>query len=88
VKFAEWLKMWVALAGGIATGGLGLADLPAQLKLPLEFVTVIATAVAVWNVKNADPVDPTPPAAVAPIVAARRMVGRKVVEPPQYRLAA
>lgn len=47
--------MWVALAGLVGTGGLGMTDLPAAWKLPLEVVVVVATAFATWRVPNADP---------------------------------
>jgi hypothetical protein len=53
VKFAEWAKMYMALAGGIGTGALGLTDLPASWKLPLELVVVAGTAFATWRVPNA-----------------------------------
>lgn len=49
--------MWLALAGGVGTGALGLTDLPATWKLPAELVVVVATAAGVWKVKNADPAE-------------------------------
>ena len=55
MKFAEYAKMYMALAGGIATGGLGLTDIPGSWKLPLEIVVVVATAFATWAVPNRDP---------------------------------
>lgn len=61
MKFAEWLKMWTALAGGVATGALGLTDLPASWKLPLELVVVSATAAGVWKVENKPVVPPAVP---------------------------
>lgn len=61
MKFAQWAKMYTALGGGIATGALGLTDLPAAWKLPLELVVVVATAFATWRVPNA-PEGPSEPA--------------------------
>jgi hypothetical protein len=60
VKFAEYAKMYVALVGLVAAGGLGMTDLPASWKLPLEIVAVVATAFATWRVPNTPPDPPAP----------------------------
>lgn len=88
MKFAQWAKAYVALLGLVGVAVVGIPDIPLAWRLPLQIVVAVSGAFAVWKVENAPADPPTPPPAVAPIVAARRMVGRKAVEPPQYRLAA
>lgn len=53
MKFAQWLKMWVALAGLLASAGLGVSDIPTAWKLPLSLVVAGAGAFSVWKVENA-----------------------------------
>jgi hypothetical protein len=60
VKFAEYAKMYVALAGLIAAGVVGVPDIPLWAKLPLQVVIAVAGAFAVWKVENKDPEPPAP----------------------------
>lgn len=60
MKFAEWAKAYVALAGLVAAGVAGVADIPVGWKLPLSIVIALAGAVAVWKVENA-PADSSAP---------------------------
>lgn len=67
MKFAEWAKAYVALAGLVAAGVAGVADIPLGWKLPLAIVIAVAGAVSVWKVENApanspDDFDWDPPA--------------------------
>lgn len=63
MKFAEWAKAYVALAGLIASGVLGVAGIPVAWKLPLAVVVAGAGAFAVWKVENrSDDLNPPPPA--------------------------
>lgn len=55
MKFAEYAKMYVALIGLVATGVLGVADIPGSWKIPLSVVVAVAGAVAVWATPNRDP---------------------------------
>lgn len=87
MKFAEWAKAYVALAGLVGVAVVGIPDIPLAWRLPLQIVVAVSGAFAVWKVENRPAEPPTPPTAVAPIVAAR-MAGRKVVDPPAYALAA
>jgi hypothetical protein len=61
MKFAEWAKAYVALAGLVAQGLLAEATfLPAGWLYPIRVVAIGATAVAVWRVPNAPSVPPPP----------------------------
>lgn len=60
MKFAEWAKAWVALAGLIAAGVAGVPDIPLAWKLPLSIVIAVTGAFAVWKVENKDPEPPAP----------------------------
>lgn len=55
MKFAEYAKMYVALAGLVANGFLAEADLPDGWAWPIRVVAVIASAFAVWKVENREP---------------------------------
>lgn len=55
MKFAEYAKMYVALAGLVASGILGVSDLPTSWKLPLTIAVAIAGAFATWATPNRDP---------------------------------
>lgn len=55
MKFAEYAKMYVALIGLVATGVLGVADIPGSWKVPASVVVAVAGAFAVWKVGNRDP---------------------------------
>lgn len=62
MKFAEWAKAYVALAGLIAQGLAAEADfLPAAWQWVVRAVLVVAAAFAVWRVPNADPPAPAFP---------------------------
>lgn len=61
MKFAEWAKMYMALAGLIASGVLGVTGIPLAWKVPLAIIVAVAGAFAVWKVEN-KPSDPPPPA--------------------------
>jgi len=60
VKFAEWAKAYVALAGLIAAGVAGVPDIPLGWKLPLAVVIAVAGAFAVWKVENKPEEPPAP----------------------------
>jgi hypothetical protein len=60
VRFGEYAKAYVALAGLLASAGLGVTGIPVTWKLPLALVVAGAAAFATWRVPNADP--PAPPA--------------------------
>lgn len=60
MKFAEWAKAYVALAGLVAAGVAGVTDIPLSWKLPLAIVIAVAGAFAVWKTENA-PSDPPAP---------------------------
>lgn len=63
MKFAEWAKMYVALAGLIAAGVAGVPDIPVGWHIVLEVVIAVAGAFAVWKVENRnDDLNPPPPA--------------------------
>lgn len=63
MKFAEWAKAWVALAGLIAAGVAGVPDIPVGWHIVLEVVIAVAGAFAVWKVENkSDDLNPPPPA--------------------------
>lgn len=54
MKFAQWAKMYVALAGLIAQGLIAEATfLPAAWLYGFKVVAIVATAFAVWKVQNA-----------------------------------
>lgn len=53
MKFAQWAKMYVALAGLLASAGLGVTGIPLSWKLPLSLVVAGAGAFATWKVENA-----------------------------------
>lgn len=53
--------MWVALAGLLASAGLGVSGIPTAWKLPLSLVVAGAGAFAVWKVENAPNVPPAVP---------------------------
>lgn len=56
MKFAEYAKMYVALAGLIANALITEATfLPAPWLYAARVVAIIATAFAVWKVENRDP---------------------------------
>lgn len=101
MKFAEWAKMYAALIGLIGTGVIGLQDMPASWKLPLEIVVVVTGAFAVWKVENRSDDDNPPPVHWASQGPAwdepaepedeDKSLGRVIMlptEPPQYRLIA
>lgn len=69
MKFAEWAKAYVALAGLIGVAVVGVPDIPLAWRLPLQIVVAVSGAFAVWKVENrpADPEPPTP-TAQAPVV--------------------
>lgn len=58
MKFAQWLKMWVALVGLLASAGLGVSGIPVAWKLPLSLVVAGAGAFGVWKVENAPEAPP------------------------------
>lgn len=56
MKFAEYAKMYVALAGLVAQGLLAEATfLPSPVLYGVKVVAIIATAFAVWKTDNRDP---------------------------------
>lgn len=55
MKFAEWAKAYVALAGLVANGFLAESDLPRGWAWPIKVVGIVAAAFAVWKVPNRDP---------------------------------
>lgn len=55
MKFAEYAKMYVALAGLLASGVLGVSGLPVSWKLPLAIVIAVAGAFGTWATPNRDP---------------------------------
>lgn len=61
MKFAEYAKMYVALAGLIAAGVAGVPDIPIAWKLPLEIAIAVCGAFAVWKVENKTDDDNPPP---------------------------
>lgn len=61
MKFAEWAKMYVALAGLVAQGLLADATfLPTPWLYGVKVVAIVATAFAVWKVPNAPAELPAP----------------------------
>ena len=60
MKFAQWAKSYVALAGLLAGAALGVTGIPLSWKLPLSLVLAGAGAFSVWKVSNA-PEDPPAP---------------------------
>lgn len=58
MKFAQWAKMYVALAGLLASAALGVSDIPTAWKLPLSLVVAGAGAFSVWRVPNAPEAPP------------------------------
>jgi hypothetical protein len=55
MKFAEYAKMYMALAGLLAAGALGVTGIPVGWKVPLALVVAAAGAFGVWKVENVDP---------------------------------
>lgn len=61
MKFAEWLKAYIALAGTILTALAGTTGiLPDAAKPWVSLALVIVTAVTTWAVPNKDAVPPAP----------------------------
>lgn len=60
MKFAEWAKAYVALAGLIAVAVIGVPDIPLAWRLPLQVAVAVSGAFAVWKVEN-KPADPPAP---------------------------
>lgn len=55
MKWAEYAKMYVALAGLLASAALGVPDFPATYKLPAMLIIAAAGAFATWKTSNRDP---------------------------------
>lgn len=103
MKFAEYAKMYMALAGLLAAGALGVTGIPTGWKVVLQLVVAAAGAFAVWKVPNADTTPLPPPGASEDVpedVPARFVQDqdggavynladfRRRVEPPAYKLVA
>lgn len=60
MRFAQYAKMYVALAGLLASAGLGVSGIPMSWKLPFALVVAGAGAFATWKVENAPSLPPAP----------------------------